>query len=104
MSSRKTIAADVAVATPRGSIRMMHDETAESLRPGGAPPHGHDQQPAQNLGKQARKRIGSHLRSMYDSVVQQPIPSRFTDLIAQLDDRAAEPADDEGLPVSTRSS
>ncbi|WP_306424635.1 NepR family anti-sigma factor [Methylobacterium thuringiense] len=86
MSSRKTIAADVAVATPRGSNRMMHDEKAESPREGGDLPLAHDPPSPQNLGKQARKRIGAHLRAMYDSVVQQPIPNRFADLIAQLDD------------------
>lgn len=37
------------------------------------------------LGTQTQKRIGLHLRAMYDTVVQQPVPDRFKDLIAQLD-------------------
>lgn len=35
---------------------------------------------------QTQRRIGNHLRAMYDSVVQQPIPDRFRDLIARLED------------------
>ena len=47
------------------------------------------------LNDQTQKRIGSHLRAMYDSVVHQPIPDRFRDLIARLDDgpAAEEPGD-----------
>ncbi len=38
-----------------------------------------------SLSDHTQKRIGQHLRTMYDSVVQQPVPDRFRDLIAQLE-------------------
>lgn len=41
------------------------------------------------LSDHTQKRLGLHLRTMYDSVVQQPVPDRFRDLIAQLE--AGEP-------------
>lgn len=71
---------------------MNHDEKADSLRDGGRNPLVRDPSQAQAISKQARKRIGTHLRAMYDSVVQQPVPSRFADLIAQLDDTSADKA------------
>lgn len=37
------------------------------------------------LSDHTQKRLGLHLRTMYDSVVQQPVPDRFRDLIAQLE-------------------
>ncbi|GJE61487.1 hypothetical protein MPOCJGCO_3609 [Methylobacterium trifolii] len=38
------------------------------------------------LNDQTRIRLGNHLRTLYDSVIQQPVPDRFRDLIARLDD------------------
>jgi hypothetical protein len=38
------------------------------------------------LSDQTQKRIGLHLRTMYDAIVQQPVPDRFRDLIDRLDD------------------
>lgn len=64
---------------------MIHDEKAERLHEGTRPP----QVGRSGLGPQARKRIGTHLRAMYDSVVQQPVPDRFKDLVARLDDETA---------------
>ena len=37
------------------------------------------------LTELTQKRIGLHLRTMYDTVVQQPVPDRFRDLIARLE-------------------
>ncbi|GJD60904.1 NepR family anti-sigma factor [Methylobacterium frigidaeris] len=41
------------------------------------------EQPA--LDRNVQGRIGSHLRAMYDELMQQPIPDRFVDLIAELE-------------------
>jgi hypothetical protein len=71
---------------------MLYDEKAASPHDGGSNPLVRDVQKPQNIGKQARKRIGTHLRLMYDSLAQQPVPSRFTDLIAQLDDNTVDKA------------
>ena len=43
------------------------------------------------LNDQTQRRIGTHLRALYDSVVQQPIPDRFRDLIARLEDDGPKP-------------
>ena len=48
------------------------------------------------LNDQTQQRIGNHLRALYDSVVQQPIPDRFRDLIARLEDDAQSPEDPAG--------
>lgn len=49
------------------------------------------------LSDHTQKRIGLHLRAMYDTIVQQPVPDRFRDLIAQLDTAgAASPRTAEG--------
>ncbi|MEH3144639.1 MAG: NepR family anti-sigma factor [Methylobacterium frigidaeris] len=37
------------------------------------------------LDRNVQTRIGSHLRAMYDELMQQPIPDRFIDLLANLD-------------------
>jgi hypothetical protein len=42
------------------------------------------------LNDQTQRRIGNHLRALYDSVVQQPIPDRFRDLIARLEEDGPE--------------
>ncbi len=37
------------------------------------------------LNELTRNRIAGQLRTMYDTVVQQPVPDRFAELIARLD-------------------
>jgi hypothetical protein len=37
------------------------------------------------LTEHTRNRIVSQLRTMYDTIAQQPVPDRFADLIAKLD-------------------
>jgi hypothetical protein len=39
------------------------------------------------LSGEIQRRIGSQLRAMYDDVVDQGIPDRFTQLLSQLDKR-----------------
>jgi len=53
----------------------------------GAPP---------GLPADARVRIGAQLRRMYDNVVQEPIPDRFTTLLDQLEAGALTPPGGEG--------
>lgn len=40
------------------------------------------------LDRQIQGRIGAHLRAMYDGMMQQPVPDRFRDLIARLEEDA----------------
>lgn len=45
-----------------------------------------DRAPARRgLSDQTQLRLGNHLRTMYDAVLQQPVPDRFRDLIERLD-------------------
>ncbi|KAB1070396.1 NepR family anti-sigma factor [Methylobacterium planeticum] len=78
---------------------MTEDGKAGDLRHGGrarpprrqAPGAGSGARPAaladpgQGLSELTQRRLGAHLRAMYDSVVQQPVPDRFRDLILKLD-------------------
>ena len=41
--------------------------------------------PDPKLDSGSQKRIGDQLRAMYDELMQQPVPDRFKDLLAQLD-------------------
>jgi hypothetical protein len=57
---------------------------------GGSPPgeptlRAGDDARGRGLSDHTQKRIGLHLRALYDQVVQQPVPDRFRDLIAQLE-------------------
>ena len=39
------------------------------------------------LSADIQRKIGSQLRTMYDDVVKQGVPDRFTQLLSQLDER-----------------
>jgi hypothetical protein len=41
------------------------------------------------LPRDAQAKIGEKLKALYDDVVNQPVPERFKDLLAQLDASAA---------------
>jgi hypothetical protein len=43
------------------------------------------QQKAPNVCPFAQQRIGMSLRAMYDELVEQPLPSRFVELLTRLD-------------------
>jgi len=67
-----------------------HDE-------GGSPPgetalRADEEARGRGLSDHTQKRIGLHLRALYDQVVQQPVPDRFRELIAQLE---AGPSDEQ---------
>ncbi|GJD48822.1 hypothetical protein OPKNFCMD_1548 [Methylobacterium crusticola] len=55
------------------------------------PPASEPDQPA--LDRNVQGRIGSHLRAMYDDLMQQPIPDRFIDLLANLERAADKPSE-----------
>lgn len=44
-----------------------------------------DRSGAPPLPRQAQDRIGDRLKQMYDSIVREPIPDRFVDLLARLE-------------------
>jgi len=39
------------------------------------------------LGRDVQSKLGQQLRAVYDDVVSQGVPDRFSDLLQQLDDR-----------------
>jgi hypothetical protein len=41
------------------------------------------------LGRDVQARLGQQLRSMYDDVVNQGVPDRFTDLLNRLDENGS---------------
>ncbi len=63
---------------------MNEDEPAGEPGAGERPDAPH----RSGLSDHTQQRIGNQLRTLYDSLVQQPIPDRFRDLIARLDDEA----------------
>jgi hypothetical protein len=44
------------------------------------------------LGRDVQSKIGQQLRSMYDNVVSEGVPDRFTDMLRQLDEQTAQHA------------
>jgi hypothetical protein len=83
MSSRKTIAV-VPVRGIKGNRRMTeHDQGGPAS--GDRAVRAEQNIRGQGLSDHTQKRIGVHLRTMYDAVVQQPVPDRFRDLIARLE-------------------
>lgn len=60
------------------SVRGNDPLTAASL------PMERDPDERCGLTEQTQRRIGTHLRAMYDGLVQQPVPDRFRDLIEKL--------------------
>jgi anti-sigma factor NepR-like protein len=41
------------------------------------------------LGREVQARLGQQLRAMYDEVLSQGVPDRFTDLLNRLDDNGS---------------
>ena len=69
----------------QGDRRMDENGPGAGPSPEGADPKTGDAVSGQGLSDHTQKRIGLHLRAMYDTIVQQPVPDRFRDLIAKLD-------------------
>lgn len=46
--------------------------------------------PLPRLDRDAQARLGEQLRAMYDELLQQPVPTRFTELLKTLDEAEKE--------------
>ena len=68
-----------------GSLRSEDVPPAGDVRPAATDPSRQSAASGTALDDLTRTRIGTHLRAMYDQMVQQPVPDRFRDLIARLD-------------------
>lgn len=50
------------------------------------------------LGRDIQARIGEQLRTMYNGLVEQPIPDRFVELLKRLDPPGASPSAEPNKP------
>ncbi|NWG24525.1 MAG: hypothetical protein HXY30_08960 [Pseudorhodoplanes sp.] len=55
--------------------------------------HQNPQKDGARLSKEIQARIGQQLRSMYDDVVKEGVPSRFAALIEQIENSDDQPKD-----------
>jgi hypothetical protein len=68
---------------PKGSDpNMINQEASGQKRSGG-------------LDRQIQAKIGQQLRAMYDDVVEQGVPDRFTELLKKLDSGSQAPKRDD---------
>ena len=58
-----------------------HDDKARNNRQNGLA-YGRD---AANVDPRVQTEIGKHLRAIYDDVINEPVPDRFLELLAQLE-------------------
>ncbi|MFA6267449.1 MAG: NepR family anti-sigma factor [Pseudolabrys sp.] len=56
------------------------------MQSGAARNQKNDAKPAK-LGREVQARLGQQLRAMFDDVVSQGVPDRFTNLLKQIDDK-----------------
>ena len=56
-------------------------------RPGHMQTEINQRKPRGRLGRDVQSKIGQQLRAMYDGVVGEGVPDRFTDMLRQLDER-----------------
>jgi hypothetical protein len=57
-------------------------------RPGQMQMDTNQRKPRGRLGRDVQSKIGQQLRSMYDNVVSEGVPDRFTEMLRQLDQHA----------------
>lgn len=71
-------------------VRETHGSTASNRRapdqdPGTDQPARASPAPRGGLSEHTRNRLATQLRTIYDTMAQQPVPDRFAELIAKLD-------------------
>jgi len=62
---------------PQGQPNPMEATAQRSKKPNAKPA---------KLGREVQARLGQQLRAMYDEVLNQGVPDRFTELLDRLDD------------------
>ena len=60
-------------------------------RPGHMQTEVNQRKPKGRLGRDVQSKIGQQLRSMYDNVVSEGVPDRFSEMLRQLDQQHAQP-------------
>jgi hypothetical protein len=69
---------------PVGQQKTMETPATRAKKP--------DVKPAK-LGREVQARLGQQLRAMYDDVLNQGVPDRFSDLIKRIEDNGADKKD-----------
>ena len=64
---------------------MTDDDKAD--RPGHMQTEVNQRKPKGRLGRDVQSKIGQQLRSMYDNVVSEGVPDRFSEMLRQLDEQ-----------------
>jgi hypothetical protein len=64
----------------------MKDED-KAGRPGQMQTEINQRKPRGRLGRDVQSKIGQQLRAMYDGVVSEGVPDRFTEMLQQLDEK-----------------
>jgi hypothetical protein len=67
----------------------MNDDD-KSCRPGPMQTEVTQKKTRGRLGRDVQSKIGQQLRSMYDDVVSEGVPDRFTEMLRQLDEAKKE--------------
>ena len=52
------------------------------------------------LGRDVQSKIGQQLRAMYDNVVSEGVPDRFSEVLRQLDNQAQDPQEHKNKEVN----
>ena len=73
-----------------GGSETMNDDKPD--RPGQMQTDLNQRKAKGRLGRDVQSKIGQQLRSMYDNVVSEGVPDRFTDMLRQLDEQNAQQA------------
>ena len=63
---------------------MTDDDKAD--RPGHMQTEVNQRKPKGRLGRDVQSKIGQQLRAMYDDVVSEGVPDRFTEMLQRLDE------------------
>ena len=72
-----------------GSETMNDDDKPD--RPGQMQTDLNQRKTRGRLGRDVQSKIGQQLRSMYDNVVSEGVPDRFSEMLRQLDQQQAQP-------------
>ena len=67
-----------------GGEYQMKDEQ-KPIRPGQMQTEINQRKPRGRLGRDVQGKIGQQLRAMYDDVVSEGVPDRFTEMLQRLD-------------------
>jgi hypothetical protein len=76
------------IAAEGGGIETMNAEDDDKPgRPGSMLTEVNQRKAKGRLGRDVQSKIGQQLRAMYDNVVSEGVPDRFTEMLRQLDEQ-----------------